>query len=146
VNPVGGFTFNGQWTGNKGWPGQPSSQGNAFADFLLGTAATTNYAGRETEYQVSSRDWEFYAQDTFQVTSKLTLNSGTRYTLQTPWYVRDNRATFLDLKNNKLALLLRKRETNGNVDEEYPAPTVVVGDPAAEDRPDRRCPNLVGHQ
>ena len=104
VNPVGGFTFNGEWTGNKGWPSQPGSQGNAFADFLLGTAATTNYAGPETEYQVSSRDWEFYAQDTFQVTPKLTLNYGTRYTLQTPWYVRDNRATFLDLKNNKLAL------------------------------------------
>ena len=32
------------------------------------------------------------------------MNYGTRYTLQTPWYVRDDRATFLDLKNNKLAL------------------------------------------
>ena len=33
------LAFNGAWTGNKGWPNQPSSQGNAFADFLLGTAA-----------------------------------------------------------------------------------------------------------
>ncbi len=44
-NPLGTFTFNGAWTGNKGWPGQGSSQGNAFADFLLGTASSTNYAG-----------------------------------------------------------------------------------------------------
>ena len=36
ITPLGSFAFNGQWTGNKGWPNQPSSQGNAFADFLLG--------------------------------------------------------------------------------------------------------------
>jgi hypothetical protein len=28
VVPLGGFAFNGQWTGNKGWPNQPGSQGN----------------------------------------------------------------------------------------------------------------------
>jgi hypothetical protein len=104
VTPLGGFTFNGQWTGNKGWPGQPSSQGNSFADFLLGVPATTNFAGPLTDYQLSSRDWEFYAQDTFQVIPKLTLNYGLRYVYQTPWQVRDDRVTYLDLKNNKLAI------------------------------------------
>ena len=38
-NPLGTLSFNGSWTGNKGWPNQPSSQGNSFADFLLGTAS-----------------------------------------------------------------------------------------------------------
>ena len=51
-----------------------------------------------------SRNWEFYAQDTFQVTSKLTLNYGVRYQYQEPWRVRDDRVSYLDLKNNKLAI------------------------------------------
>ena len=104
LTPLGGFTFNGQWTANKGWPGQPGSQGNAFADFLLGLPATTNFAGPLTDFQLAGRDWEFYGQDTFQVTPKLTLTYGLRYVYQTPWIVRDDRATYLDLKNNKLAI------------------------------------------
>ncbi len=103
-NPLGSFTFTGAWTGNKGWPTEPNSQGNAFADFLLGDAASTNFAGPLTEIVTYSRDWEFYAQDTFQVNPKLTLNYGVRYMYQAPWRVRDKRVSYLDLKNNKLAL------------------------------------------
>lgn len=103
-NPLGTFGFTGAWTGNAGWPGQGSSQGNAFADFLLGTASSSNYAGPLTEIVTYSRDWEFYAQDTFQVSPKLTLNYGLRYVYQSPWRVRDNRVSYLDLANNKLAL------------------------------------------
>jgi hypothetical protein len=104
AQPLGVFGFNGQWTGGKGWPGLPSSQGNAFSDFLLGTAATSNFAGSLTELQTTSRNVEFYAQDTFQATPKLTLNYGLRYTYQSPWVMRDNRASYLDLRTGKLAL------------------------------------------
>lgn len=103
-NPLGTISFNGAWTGNKGWPGQPSSQGNAFADFLLGTATSSNFAGPLTEIVTYSRDWEFYVQDTFQVTPKLTLNYGIRYMYQAPWRVRDDRVSFLDLKTSRMAL------------------------------------------
>ena len=103
-NPLGTFAFSGAWTGNRGWPGQGSSQGNAFADFLLGTANSTNFAGPLTEIVTYSRMWEFYAQDTYQVTPKLTLNYGLRYTYQSPWRVRDDRVSYLDLKSNKMAL------------------------------------------
>lgn len=103
-NPLGTFNFNGSWTGNKGWPGQPSSQGNAFADFLLGTTSSTNFAGPLTEIVTYSRDWEFYAQDTFQISPKLTLNYGIRYIYQSPWKVRDDRVSYFDAKNNKLAI------------------------------------------
>lgn len=103
-NPLGTFTFTGAWTGNKGWPGQPSSQGNAFADFLLGTANSTNFAGPLTEIVTYSRLWEFYAQDTFQVNPKLTLNYGVRYTYQSPWRVRDDRVSYFDTNSNRLAL------------------------------------------
>lgn len=103
-NPLGTLAFSGAWTGNRGWPGQPSSQGNAFADFLLGTANSTNFAGPLTEIVTYSRLWEFYAQDTFQVTPRLTLNYGIRYTYQSPWRVRDDRVSYFDTRTNKLAL------------------------------------------
>src|SRR5581483_10832049 len=103
-NPLGTLSFTGAWTGNKGWPNQPSSQGNAFADFLLGTASSSNFAGPLTEIVTYSRDWEFYAQDTFQVTPRLTLNYGVRYMYQQPWRVRDNRVSFLDLRTSRMAL------------------------------------------
>src|SRR5205809_4389193 len=60
--------------------------------------------GPLTDYQMAGRDWESYGQDTFQVTPRLTLNYGLRYVYQTPWSVRDDRVTYLDLKNNKLAI------------------------------------------
>ncbi len=101
---LGSFSFNGAWTGGKGWPSVTASPGNAFADFLLGDISSDNYAQVLEAEQQTSRDWEFYAQDTFQATPKLTLYYGVRYMYQTPWWVRDNRVTYLDLKNNKLAL------------------------------------------
>ena len=103
-NPLGTLSFNGAWTGGKGFPNVAGSQGNAFADFLLGTAVSSNFAGPLTEIVTYSRNWEFYAQDTFQVTSKLTLNYGVRYQYQEPWRIRDDRVSYLDLNNNKLAI------------------------------------------
>ena len=103
-NPLGTFNFSGQWSGNQGWPGRSHSQGNAFADFLLGVADSSNYGIPPTDIQIGSRDWEFYAQDMWQAIPKLTLNFGLRYVYEQSWQVRDNRVSFLDLKNNKLAL------------------------------------------
>jgi hypothetical protein len=103
-NPLGSLAFNGAWTGNRGWPGQPSSAGNAFADFLLGTASSSNFAGPLTEIVTYSRNWEFYVQDTWQATPRLTLNYGIRYMYQQPWRIRDDRVSYLDLKTSRMAL------------------------------------------
>lgn len=102
--PLGTFGFSGAWTGNSGWPGQPRSQGNAFADFLLGTADSSVTGQPGIEVVMTARNSEFYVQDTWQASPKLTLYYGVRYMYQTPWNFRDNTRSTLDLENNKLVL------------------------------------------
>ena len=74
--PLPTFNFTGVWTGNKGNPGQAQSVGNAFADFLLGTAVSsgTGFPGHDSKYY--DKDWELYFQDTWQATPKLTVYYG----------------------------------------------------------------------
>jgi outer membrane receptor protein involved in Fe transport len=82
---LGNFTFNGNFTRNPLGP----VGGNALADFMLGipvnTLVTTGvYMNLRTRYQ------GFYVQDTWKVTSKLTLDYGLRYDLFLPWLDKKN--------------------------------------------------------
>jgi hypothetical protein len=102
---TGSFTLTGTWTGNHGWPGHPQSNGNAFADFLLGTANsdTTAPVGAFAA-PIYSRDWGMYAQDTWQATPRLTLIYGLRYEYQSPWLYRTQQVTTFDMQRDKLVL------------------------------------------
>jgi len=102
--PLPTFNFNGQWTGNKGWPGHPQSAGNSFADFLLGVASSSSKGLPGIEVVMSDNDEEFYAQDTWQARPKLTINYGIRYMYQAPWDFRGNTRSTIDLVGNKLVL------------------------------------------
>jgi len=101
--PLGYFSFSGQWTGNRGWPGLPQSPGSSLADFLLGFPVSAGY-GINVQPYLLSRDWEWYVQDTWKASPRLTLNFGVRYMYQRPWTFRDHNATFFDFANNKLVL------------------------------------------
>ena len=103
-SPLPGFSFSGIWTGNKGNPGQPQSVGNAFADFLLGVgnSSSTGLPGHDTS--IFDRDYEFYFQDNWQATHKLTIYLGLRYVLQMPWTDRNELQSGYDFNTNKIVL------------------------------------------
>jgi hypothetical protein len=89
----GAFTFNGQFTSRT--PG--TGAGSAIADFLLGL---TSSAQLNTVAIGNYRDnyWGVYANDTWKVTPRLTLNLGLRYEIQTPMWEIDQRAANFDLR------------------------------------------------
>jgi outer membrane receptor protein involved in Fe transport len=76
--PRGGFTFTGGSTSLNG--GKSPSSANAFADFLLGDAATL---GKSYQYEnpIDETEWQLgiYAQDQWLVTPRLTFTYGVRW-------------------------------------------------------------------
>jgi hypothetical protein len=78
-NSRGAFTFSGQFTSRT--PG--TGAGSAIADLLLGL---TSNAVLSTVQEGDYRDYYygFYANDTWKVTPRLTLNLGLRYDIQSP--------------------------------------------------------------
>lgn len=73
----GSFTFQNRYTGSS------------YADFMLGLPTNTARATPNLSNLLSSTRYGFYAQDDWKVNSKLTINYGLRYTLQTQAQERD---------------------------------------------------------
>ena len=63
----------------------------AFAAFLLGLPATAQIV-RRADYSEYSKTWGFFAHDDWRVNSKLTLNLGLRYEVETPLTERNNKS------------------------------------------------------
>ena len=117
--------FGGEWRlrqinhGNPGWPAgdfafdfssssqvssDPNSGGDGLASFLMGVGPPGNGGGGCTPCQVgfvnfvSTQSFQYgaFVQDNFHATTKLTLNLGLRYELNTPRTERFNRMDWLD--------------------------------------------------
>jgi hypothetical protein len=69
----GDFSFNGSYTGND------------FADFLLGIPNSTTIANAGPDIRGVAKQWMFYAQDSFRVNNRLTLDFGLRYEYHPPF-------------------------------------------------------------
>jgi hypothetical protein len=105
-SPAGSFQFTNILTSNLSATGTPvAGTGNAFASFLLGQVQTFSIDVQRETLRPRAKIGEFFFQDDFKATKRLTLNLGARYTLNFPSTVLDNQGAVFDLQSQKLDLL-----------------------------------------
>jgi hypothetical protein len=92
-----------------------NSTGNVVADALLGNFQ--NYTEGEQDQEWRARFWqyEFYAQDNWRVTPKLTLDVGVRYNIMAPLYSALNNFSTFDLKRYDPANAPRVLASDGSL-------------------------------
>ncbi len=100
----GAFAFGGNWTTSAGGVNLVTNPNFAFADFLLGLSQNQGSFVNQTEgvAQVPAQTKglqvyrALYLDDTWHITSKLTINVGLRYELQGTWSDSYNRLSYWD--------------------------------------------------
>ncbi|HUA86217.1 MAG TPA: carboxypeptidase regulatory-like domain-containing protein [Bryobacteraceae bacterium] len=78
----GQFTFQPNATEN---PAKPAGTGDAFAEFLLGDIYQSTVAYQDAVANYQRNDFAIYADDTWKITSKLTLTAGVRWEVIPPF-------------------------------------------------------------
>ncbi len=96
----GRFNFDNTLTAN---PSATGGTGNAIATMLLGyPSQTTRFFFLPANVHVLGNEWNFYVQDNWRLGSKLTVNLGLHYEIDTPYYERDNQWVNFDPSNGNL--------------------------------------------
>jgi hypothetical protein len=78
-------------------PGFDQQTGYSYASFLLGAVQTSNRPVQAVNTDYYQRDYSFYVQDDYKVSSKLTLNLGVRWAIIPGLYEKNGYVTNLDL-------------------------------------------------
>jgi Carboxypeptidase regulatory-like domain/TonB-dependent Receptor Plug Domain len=90
VPPRGGFTFNGQFTGNP------------VADFLLGYCSTCTGAFGSSRSLYTSPTFAPFFDDNWQASAKLTVQMGLRWEYLGPWHEQNNQEGSFDAASGKI--------------------------------------------
>ncbi len=102
-NPTGAFSFTTTGTNQQG----VTNTGNAIASFLLGQVDTFQIDLQENKIRPRDHIFEFFGQDDWRVTSRLTLNLGARWTLHFPSTEKNNQGAVFNLQTQQLDYLGR---------------------------------------
>jgi len=97
-NPTGSFGFSTTGTNASGVTGS----GNALASLLLGQVNAFSIDVQRNVIQPRAHIAEFFFGDEWRVTSRLTVNYGTRYTLNFPSTERNNQGSVFNLQTQLL--------------------------------------------
>ena len=89
----GNFSFTGAMSAD---PQRRSGTGNAIADLLLGLPLSANGSSTSLAGNFDGFSYSFFFQDDWKASSRLTLNLGVRYELNTRYRDVQNRLTFFD--------------------------------------------------
>ncbi|HEX6773296.1 MAG TPA: TonB-dependent receptor [Acidobacteriaceae bacterium] len=100
-NPTGSFAFT---TTGTNLPSVTDS-GNSFASFLLGQVDTFQVDLQQQKLRPRDHIQEFFAQDDWKATPRLTLNIGARWTLHHPSTEKNNQGAVFNLATQELDYL-----------------------------------------
>jgi hypothetical protein len=102
-SPTGSFTFSSLFTDLPG----VTNTGTPFASFLLGQVQQFSIDMQRNEIRNRAHFQEYFVQDDWRVTARVTLNAGLRYTLNFPSTEIDNQAAVFNLDTRQLEYLGR---------------------------------------
>src|SRR5215831_18307386 len=108
-SPTGSFAFSSLFTNSQALPTIGSAlsgfTGNALASFLLGQVQTFSIDVQQKVLRPRAHDQEYFIQDDFKASSRLTINAGLRYTLNFPSTDADDQSAIFNLQTQQLEYL-----------------------------------------
>jgi hypothetical protein len=100
-NPTGSFAFTTTGTNQQG----VTNSGNAIASFLLGQVDTFQIDLQESKIRPRDHILEYFVQDDWKASARLTLNLGARWTLHFPSTEKNNQGAVFNLQTQQLDYL-----------------------------------------
>jgi hypothetical protein len=97
-NPTGSFAFTTTGTNQQGVTGT----GNSIASYLLGQVDTFQIDLQTSKLRPRDHIFEFFAQDDWKITNRLTLNLGARWTLHFPSTEKTNQGAVFNLASQQM--------------------------------------------